>query len=157
MDQYSILSITDMTGEVVAPDWLRKAEPIHRQLRPMLPKHYEQKMRRVFAGGGRMCVATEGDSVIGLAVFRIYENTVYGRHIYVDDLVTDDLKRSLGVGRSLLNYMQVLAKDQGCVKLKLDSGTHRLQAHKFYFREGLFVTAFNFQKDLTLISGRVSA
>jgi GNAT superfamily N-acetyltransferase len=154
VEQIDILSVTDTAGEVIAPAWLAKSEPIHRQLRPMLPSHYEQKMRRVFAGGGRMCIATDGTEVVGLAVYRIYENTVYGRHIYVDDLVTDALKRSLGVGKSLLNYMQVLAKEQGCVKFKLDSGTHRLQAHKFYFREGLVISAFNFQKDLTLDSER---
>jgi GNAT superfamily N-acetyltransferase len=154
MNQYNILSITNQNGTVIAPDWLEKAEPTHRQLRPMLPNYYVEKMQRVFAEGGRMCVATEGNAVVGIAVYRIYENTVYGRHIYVDDLVTDASKRSLGVGRSLLSYLQVLAKEQGCLKFKLDSGTHRLQAHKFYFREGLVVTAFNFHKDLTLSTER---
>ena len=30
----------------------------------------------------------------------------------------------------------------------LDSGTHRPQAHKFYFREGMVITSFSFKKPL---------
>jgi hypothetical protein len=32
--------------------------------------------------------------------------------------------------------------------LALDSGTHRQQAHKFYFREQMPITAFHFTKSL---------
>ena len=93
-------------------------------------------MQRVFAGGGRMCVAADGDGVVGVAVYRIYENTVSGVQMYVDDLVTDDTQRSSGIGAALLDHLQKLARRAGCRAFTLDSGTQRQQAHKFYFREG---------------------
>ena len=105
-------------------------------------------MKRVFAGGARMCVATEGGAVLGVAVYRISENTFEGLHLYVDDLVTDEKLRSRGVGRALMEHLQGLARAADCEAYTLDSGTQRVQAHKFYFREGMVVSSFHFRKPL---------
>jgi len=143
-----IVEVTDESGVIAAPGWLKKAEAVHRQLRTALPPEYEAKMKRVFAGGARMCVATDGADVAGVAVYRMYENTFYGKQLYVDDLVTDEARRSSGVGRALLGYLEQKARAAGFDSLTLDSGTQRLQAHKFYFREGMAVTSFHFMKKL---------
>jgi GNAT superfamily N-acetyltransferase len=144
----NIVAITDSEGRIVEPAWLKRAEGVHRQLRTALPADYEGKMKRVFAGGARMCVAAEGDAVRGVAVYRITENTFEGLHLYCDDLVTDERARSTGVGRALMEHMQKLARAAGCEAYTLDSGTQRQQAHKFYFREGMVVTSFHFRKPL---------
>ncbi len=144
-----IVDVTDAQGRVSQPGWLTKAERVHRQLRPALPADYAAKMARVFAGGGRMCVAAEGDAVAGVAVYRVHENTADGVKMYVDDLVTDEARRSNGVGRTLLAHLEQRARTGGCEAFTLDSGTHRQQAHKFYFREGMVVTSFHFAKKLT--------
>ena len=144
----NIVAITDSEGRIVEPAWLKRAEGVHRQLRTALPADYEGKMKRVFAGGARMCVAAEGDAVRGVAVYRITENTFEGLHLYCDDLVTDEGARSTGVGRALMEHMQKLARAAGCEAYTLDSGTQRQQAHKFYFREGMVVTSFHFRKPL---------
>lgn len=144
----NIIEITDDKGAIADPGWLRKAESVHRQLRAALPPEYEAKMKRVFAGGARMCVAVEGEAVAGVAVYRTYENTWAGKQLYVDDLVTDEKRRSSGVGRMLLGYLEQKARAAGFENLALDSGTQRQQAHKFYFREGMVVTSFHFGKKL---------
>ena len=95
-----------------------------------------------------MCVATEGGAVLGVAVYRVSENTFEGLHLYVDDLVTDEKRRSRGVGRALMDYLQGLALAADCEATTLDSGTQRTQAHKFYFREEMVVTSFHFRKPL---------
>jgi GNAT superfamily N-acetyltransferase len=143
-----VIDVNDAGGNVVEPTWLAKAERVHRQLRPQLPADYAGAMQRVFAGGGRLCVAVRGDDVAGVAVWRIHVNTVDGPNMYVDDLVTDEKLRSSGVGKLLMDHMQAIALEAGCTTYTLDSGTHRQQAHKFYFREGLVVTAFHFSKPL---------
>ena len=101
----NIVHITDDAGRVIEPGWLKRAESVHRQLRTALPADYEGKMKRVFAGGGRMCIATEGEAVRGVAVYRINENTFEGLHLYVDDLVTDEKLRSRGVGHALMEHL----------------------------------------------------
>ena len=143
-----IVEVTDERGEIAASDWFRKAESVHRQLRTGLPPGYEAKMKRVFAGGARMCVAVDGGDVTGVALYRVYENTFVGKQLYVDDLVTDERQRSKGVGRALLGYLEQKARTAGLEYLSLDSGTQRTQAHKFYFREGMVVTSFHFGKKL---------
>ena len=143
-----VIEITDAHGATVTDPWLERAEAVHRQLRTALPADYRSKMQRVFAGGGRMVVAAEGNAVRGLAVWRVHENTAIGVHLYVDDLVTDAQRRSLGVGHALMQWLEQRARDLGCVAVVLDSGTQRTRAHRFYFREGLAVVNFNFSKDL---------
>jgi GNAT superfamily N-acetyltransferase len=68
--------------------------------------------------------------------------------MYVDDLVTDETKRSTGVGHALMEHLQAIARERGCTTYTLDSGTQRQQAHKFYFREGMVVQAFHFTKPM---------
>ncbi|HEV8259433.1 MAG TPA: GNAT family N-acetyltransferase [Burkholderiales bacterium] len=146
-DGLRIVQITGKNGEVLEREWLAGAEAVHRQLRPQLPADYSAKMQRIFRDGGEMCVAVRGKKVIGVAVYREFENTHAGRRFYVDDLVTDEDERSSGVGRALMTYLQETARERGCPGLDLESGAHRTRAHRFYFREGFFITSFSFRKD----------
>jgi GNAT superfamily N-acetyltransferase len=76
------------------------------------------------------------------------DKTFNGKEMYCDDLVSDESKRSTGVGHALVAYMEALARERGCNVLTLDSGAQRQQAHKFYFREGFTITSFHFVKTL---------
>lgn len=142
-----IVQVTGVSREIAEPQWLSSAERVHRQLRPQLPVDYPEKMRQVFRDGGEMCLAVRADRVVGVAIFREFENTHIGRRFYVDDLVTDESERSTGAGRALIAYLEKVARDRGCPGMDLESGTHRTRAHRFYFREGFFVTAFSFRKE----------
>lgn len=143
-----VVAVTDDHGRILNEDLLAQAQVIHRQLRPHLPEDYVGRMKQVFADGGEMAVARVGPEVVGLTVFRVIEKTFAGRELYCDDLVTDEKRRSTGVGHALMQYMEKVARERDCDVLALDSGTHRQQAHKFYFREGLAVTAFRFSRKL---------
>ena len=143
-----VLQVTGPAREVLAPEWLARAERVHRMLRPQMPADYAAKMAKVFAGGGEMCVCAEGETVLGVAVYRSFENTFSGHRFYVDDLVTDEARRSRGVGRMLLDHLQAEAKRRGADSFELESGTQRTQAHKFYFREGMTISSFSFRKAL---------
>ena len=144
----AVIDITDREGNLLEPEWLAKAESVHRQLRPHLPVDYVGTMQRVFAGGGRMAVAVEQQQVHGVAVWRCYENTVNGLFLYVDDLITDESLRSRGVGKQLLDHCRDIARHLGCNVFALDSGTQRTQAHKFYFRQQMHISAFHFIEEL---------
>lgn len=143
-----ILAVTDAAGAVLAPAELARAEPLHRQLRPALPADYCRRMEAIFANGGRLVLALEGEQVVGLALWRQVENTYEGRRLYVDDLVTDEARRSKGVGKALLAWLEGQARALGCDVLALDSGVQRSRAHAFYFREGFFIPSFCFRKAL---------
>jgi GNAT superfamily N-acetyltransferase len=143
-----IVPITNAIFEIIEQEWLVRAEPVHRQLRPTLPSDYTRRMKEIFVAGAEMAVAVEGDAVRGVCVFRMLNNTSSGLALYCDDLVADETTRSTGVGHAMIAYMEALARERGCNVFTLDSGTQRQKAHKFYFREGFTVVAFHFVKPL---------
>jgi GNAT superfamily N-acetyltransferase len=145
----TVVPVTDGQRAVVDAPLLDSAESVHRQLRPHLPQDYAGRMREVFAGGAEMAVAVDEGKVVGITVFRVLEKTHSGRDLYCDDLVTDETKRSSGVGRALIQYMERICRERACDTFSLDSGTWRQQAHKFYFREGMTITSFHFDKKVS--------
>lgn len=143
-----IVQVTDASGDIVSPEGLTMAEAVHRQLRPHLPPDYAGKMAAVFANGGRMAIVVENDTAVSVAVWRLIENTADGRRVYVDDLVSDEQRRSQGSGKLLLDWLESQAVALGCDALTLDSGVQRHRAHRFYFREGMHVSSYCFRKAL---------
>ncbi|WP_018410989.1 GNAT family N-acetyltransferase [Methyloversatilis thermotolerans] len=133
---------------VLEPDWLTRAEPVHRALRPDLPADYAGLMRDIVDDGGEVAVAVSAAEVLGVTVFRCYRNTSSGLHFYVDDLVTAPRARSRGVGKTLLDWLMNEAQTRGASRLRLDSATHRFDAHRFYHREGMHIACFHFSRDL---------
>jgi len=147
----SFLSVTDDSGVVIAPEWFARAEPVHRQLRDRLTPGFDawrQILETVFANGGRMTLAVEGETVKGVALWRIIENTYEGRCLYLDDLVVDEAYRSQGIGKRLINWLEDEVWARSCVALALTSGVVRSEAHRFYLREGFFIASFYFRKKL---------
>jgi GNAT superfamily N-acetyltransferase len=142
-----LIDVTAADGRIAQADWLRRAEPVHRQLRDFRDD-YTAAMGRVFAGGGRMRIAVSDREVVGVAVYRVYENTHAGLLMYVDDLVTDAGRRSTGVGATLLRSLESTARELGCRLFSLDSGTQRRRAHAFYLRERMEISSFHFVKEL---------
>ena len=128
--------------------WFMAAEAVHRQLRPALPADYRTRLAEIAANGGKLLMAVSGEQVLGLALWRLIENTYEGRRLYIDDLVTDEAMRGQGVGRTLLSFLEKRALALNCNVLALDSGVQRQRAHHFYFREGMHIASFSFKKGL---------
>jgi GNAT superfamily N-acetyltransferase len=143
-----VVAVSNEKGEVTDAHLLAAAERVHRQLRPHLPD-YMGRMKQVLAAGAEMAVCVVDGEVAGITVFRVLEKTHSGRDLYCDDLVTDEAKRSTGVGRALMQYMEGICRARSCDTFSLDSGTYRPQAHKFYFREGMTITSFHFDKKIS--------
>ncbi len=143
-----ILELIDENGQFADADWFAKAKTVHVQLRPNLPADYTGRLAVIAHNGGRLIAVTQNNQVLGVALWRIVENTYEGRRLYVDDLVTDANVRSTGVGKKMLDWLETKARALGCDVLALDSGVQRTLAHKFYFREGMHIPAFNFKKAL---------
>ena len=129
-------------------DWLRRAERLHRSLRPALPADYEGYLRRMFSEGARMAVLPVSGEPKALAVYRIHHTTFQGLRFYLDDLVTDEEERGRGLGAALLDWCVARARSEGCDTFALDSGVPRSAAHRFYFRHGLTISAFAFTRDV---------
>lgn len=121
-----------------------------RVLRPHLNDlaAYVAQLQRQAAQGYRLLAAWEGEQVVGLAGYRPLENLLYGRFIYVDDLVVSpDLQRG-GLGAQLLSAVRDEALQRGCDHFVLDTGLHMPLAQRFYFRQGLLARGMHFTQSL---------
>lgn len=106
------------------------------------------QFRAIYAEGfaqGLRYTAVEADGgFVAVAGWRLIACTTAGRRLYIDDLVTKAAARSAGHGKLLLGELQRRARAAGCSSLTLESGVHRGQAHRFYFREGMTIGAYHF-------------
>ncbi|CAF0889632.1 unnamed protein product [Adineta steineri] len=147
-DQIRIIDVTDLPDKE-NEQLLIRAHEIYQQLRPHLPNdqnEYVKQLRDICRTSPAriLFVLDKNDNILGLTCYRITENIQYSKHIYCDDLVTDENRRSSGVGRFLINYMKNEREKLGIDKLILDSGVQRGRAHKFYHREGFYISRYGF-------------
>jgi len=122
--------------------------PVLRELRPELTA---AQLADVHAEGhpqGLRFTAAYDDQGRCLAVagWRVLATTVALRKLYVDDLVTTASSRGTGIGGALLAELTERARRAGCSVIALDSGVHRIEAHRFYMRERMAITSFHFVK-----------
>jgi GNAT superfamily N-acetyltransferase len=124
-----------------------------KQLRPQLHKNnYIQLIKHLKSDYHyHLIFLQETQEVCGVAGFRVNENLVSGKHIYIDDLVTDQKHRSKGFGNAMLTWVADYAKTIGCHELHLDSGIKRHSAHRFYLRERFDIVYFHFKKMIAQI------
>lgn len=107
------------------------------------------RVRRMEGEGLRLArLLDAGGAVLGVAGYRCYDTFAHGRILYVDDLVTTAAQRSQGAGRTLLAWLIGTARREGCRSIQLDSGTQRVDAHRFYLRERFTIRSFRFVRGL---------
>lgn len=131
---------------IVTPEDQLHSFELMRELRPHLddPMAYARQLNRQAKDGYRLLGAFEDEQLLGLVGFRRMENLIYGRFIYVDDLIVDSPKRHQRLGAMLLQAARDHAQQQDCAHLVLDTGSHMSLAQRFYFREGLLARGMHF-------------
>jgi GNAT superfamily N-acetyltransferase len=97
---------------------------------------------------GDVLVATDRGEVVGVCqvmVFPHFQHTggwcceLESVHVRAD-------YRSQGVGTQLLEAAEALARREGCYRMQLTSRNVRLDAHRFYERQGFEATSQGFKK-----------
>jgi GNAT superfamily N-acetyltransferase len=81
-------------------------------------------------------VARFEDELVGFCTaYDDIESIRFGRRVWVEDLAVDPGRRSLGIGKRLLDEAKQWARARGAKRLALESGEARTDAHRFYERE----------------------
>lgn len=94
--------------------------------------------------GYQLAYVEQDGEVLCVAGFVVGTKLAWGKHIYVDDLVTAERHRSKGAGATMIEWLKVHALELGCTQLHLDSGVQRFGAHRFYLREGFIIGSHHF-------------
>lgn len=135
-------------SEVTEPGELQRVFPVIQQLRPSLTalSQLQEYWLRVQPAGYRLLAVEKDGDVVAAVSFRIQENLVHGRHLYLEDLVSDALVRGNGVGERVMQHMRRIACAENCVKMVLDTSLSNTLAHRFYYRHGLLASSLRFQQ-----------
>lgn len=119
------------------------------QLRPDVPvEGFVERAREMMADGYRLAAVAHYGHVVCVAGYRIAEKLAWGRHLYVDDLVTDVDTRTQGAGAVMFEWLVDKAREEDCGQIHVDSNVHRHDAHRFYFRQDMRISSHHFQLDL---------
>jgi GNAT superfamily N-acetyltransferase len=82
-------------------------------------------------------VADDGENLIAFCTAYLELVSVrFGQRCWVEDFAVDPRERSKGVGAALLGAAREWGRGAGATHLELDSGLARVDAHRFYEREG---------------------
>lgn len=135
---------------IATDDELRACLPLMRELRPHLSDadDFVARIARMRAESYQLLAAIDAGKVVALAGYRYQENLIYGRFMYVDDLVVDGTRRGGRWGARLLHALDAIAREAGCARFVLDTGLSNALAQRFYFRQGLLTSAIRFSKPL---------
>jgi len=131
---------------VESDDEYRASFEVMRELRPHLAsaEAFTAQALRQGEQGYRLLAAWQDGQVKALGGYRILENLLYGRFLYVDDLVTTADSRRHGLGGKMIDALRDEAKRQGCDNFVLDTGLHMPLAQRFYYRQGLLALGMQF-------------
>jgi GNAT superfamily N-acetyltransferase len=136
--------------EARTPEAVARCFPVMQQLRTHFEdeKTFVAQVERQRADGYRLAFVEDEAGVRAVAGYRISESLYAGRFCYVDDLVTDATRRSLGHGGALFEWLVAGARAAGCARLELDSGVQRFAAHRFYLTKRMIISSHHFSLTL---------
>jgi GNAT superfamily N-acetyltransferase len=141
---------TTYIRELLSKEELLLAFPIMKQLRTHLVEEtYLNLIEDMKKEGYKMFALYVEEKVVAVAGVIKLTNLYYGKHVWVNDLVTDVNQRSKKYGQMLLSFVNEWAKENSCEVVALSSGLQRVEAHKFYESKMEFDrTSYVFKKQL---------
>jgi len=127
-----------------------KAFPLVQQLRTNLDKpEYVRMLKLMMDDGYQMICLFDDNRIVSYAGIAKRTEFIYGTHIWVYDLVTDNTVQSKGYGKLLLSNIEQWAKANSVHCIALASGLVRTQAHGFYEKAmGYERTCYGFCKKI---------
>ena len=131
------------------PAHIKRCAPVLRELRTFLTEdQIIDRVQQQMTDGYRLAYIEAADIVASVAGYRILRNLIYGKFLYVDDLVTRADHKRAGYAGQLLEWLCEHASDEGCSFFILDSGVQRFEAHRFYLAHKMDITAHHFARKL---------
>jgi GNAT superfamily N-acetyltransferase len=142
------MAASDVRELSTTPEF-RKAFPVLSQLRDHLTEDaFLEQLDVMREDGYRLFALFEDGDIVAVAGLAVRRNFHSDRHVFVDDLVTDEDRRGEGHGGRLLEYVHELAREESCAHVTLESGLWRERAHEFYEAHGYEKRCYSFRREL---------
>ncbi len=121
---------------------------MHQIKKELSEKDFLKSISLQIKSGYKLAYITDNNQIICVVGFSIREKLAWGKHIYIDDFVTDKSLKSSDAAKALLNFIKIYAKQQNCTSIHLDSSVHRHEAHKFYLNQDMKIDSYHFSFDV---------
>lgn len=122
--------------------------PVMAELRPHIAEaDFVVTVRRLMREQRFQLAYVADDGIKSVAGVRIGEWLPMGKYLEIEDFVTAATARSRGYGGALLDWLLAYAGAQGCRHMHLVSAVRRVDAHRFYERQGMERQAHYFSID----------
>ena len=111
-------------------------------------EEFERMVEGYIADGDkRVLVALVGGRVVGMASILLLPRLNHvTRELYVPELVVSRQYRRRGLGKALVGRCTRIAAENGCHRMRLESGNRRTDSHRFYRDLGFEQSALSFSK-----------
>ncbi|MFN0215079.1 MAG: GNAT family N-acetyltransferase [Saprospiraceae bacterium] len=124
--------------------------PLIRQLSPsVMEDRYAFLLDDMLEHGYRMVAVFEGEQCVGVSGVWVATKIYSGRYLEMDNVVVAETHRSQGIGKMLTDFVEKLAREEGCEMIMLDAYLENEKAHAFYEREGFTKRGYHFLKRIT--------
>ncbi len=128
---------------------LKALAPIISQLRP----HFDlnelvARIKIQRKRGYKLAYVVSGEKVLCVAGFVTGYKLAWGKHIYIDDLVTSEEHHSADAGKILMEWFKTYAKENGYETIHLDASVLGFSSHKFYLESGFHIDSHHFSINL---------
>ncbi|UQZ32728.1 GNAT family N-acetyltransferase [Paenibacillus sp. PK3_47] len=111
----------------------------------------KENMERLLADPNEelMVYEAEGRVIACISLHYIPQLGMRGDIASISYLVVDSSIRSKGIGKELEEFAAASAKKRGCISIQVHCHSRRIEAHKFYERQGFKEAPKYFSKRLT--------
>jgi GNAT superfamily N-acetyltransferase len=126
-----------------------KCFDVLKALRPHLEfEGFVPMLAEMIGEGYILAFIKEDNKAVAAIGFRYLQFLFNGKHFYIDDLSTLPEYRGKGYAGKLLDFVEEKARSAGYKMITLDSGYHRVEAHRLYLNKGFTLSSHHFSKKI---------
>lgn len=109
---------------------------------------FKTKIQNYFSDSDKgVLVAEQGKSIVGIvSIVYLQRLNRTKLEMYIPELIVTEKLRNTGIGKKLIRHCVALAKEKNCYRIRLESGNHRNESHRFYKSIGFEQSALSFTK-----------
>jgi ribosomal protein S18 acetylase RimI-like enzyme len=109
---------------------------------------YAHALDDMLAHGYRMLIVWEAEIAVGLSGFWVSAKIYSGKYMEMDNVVIAETARNRGIGKLMSDFLEKIAREEGCQMLMLDAYLENIAAQRFYERQGFVAEGYHFIKRL---------
>ena len=138
--------------EILAREEIFQTSYIFKQIYENLDQEtYVEDILKMMKMGYKMAAVFEDKDVensgcIGVVGIRIIYKLQYGKIIEIEDFMIDRKKRGIGVGKTLIRWVELQALNFNCKNIIGNLKTKRSESQRIFAREGFVLDGFFFCK-----------